>query len=146
MIRFIIFISVLLAIPVRSFSVTVEKKSEFFAGVLLLQSTTGIADTEKAKKYLQLRRLTGITTAQASALLRSVRERPEEWQAVQIAMSKLIDEQKAAVSKSDVRKQEFVGPLKKPAVKPPDRLHAIKSPIKENVNGRSAGSAQRVYR
>jgi hypothetical protein len=71
-----------------------EKEAEFFAGVLLLQSTTVLTPEQKAEKYKELQMMTGITTADAKAILNDYRKKPTEWQNLYSIMTKLLNDQK----------------------------------------------------
>ena len=53
--------------------------AEFFAGVLLLQSQPGLPAGEKAKKFSELERLTGISAEKALTILALYRDKPAEW-------------------------------------------------------------------
>jgi hypothetical protein len=66
------------------------KEAEFFSGVFLLQSTTALTAEQKTEKYRELQMMTGITGARAQTLLAAYRDKPEEWQLVNGAMTKLL--------------------------------------------------------
>jgi hypothetical protein len=67
-----------------------EKEADFFAGVLLLQSSTVCTPEQKAEKYKELQVVTGITAPQANILLRRYREKPEEWQKLYALITTLV--------------------------------------------------------
>ena len=75
-----------------------EKEAEFFSGVLLLQSASALTSEQKAEKYKELQVMTGITTADAKALLDDYREKPKEWQILYDAMTKLLTAPPAPVN------------------------------------------------
>jgi len=91
----------LLAFTAYSFSSSRgEKETDFFAGVILLQSATALTAEQKATKYRELQKMTGITGARAKKLLAAYRDKPEEWQRVNGAISKLLSEQQPSLPAS----------------------------------------------
>jgi hypothetical protein len=76
-----------------------EQTVQFFAGVFILQSKTDLSPAEKTKKYRELETVTGVTTAQAQALIAAYRTKPAEWQKLYDSISCLITQVQPAEKK-----------------------------------------------
>jgi hypothetical protein len=117
---------VLLVGAVPSFSSSRgEGEAEFFSGVALLQSTTALTAEQKAEKYRELQRMTGITGTRALALLAKYRDKPEEW----LLLNGTITKQLSGLQ---------------PSLPPADSVQKQKiQPVKENIHVRND---QRIHR
>jgi hypothetical protein len=102
MFRLFVVIAVLLIPAHLSFSGPDRgKDAEFFAGVTVLQQQTGITPGEKARKFRELEAMTGITAAEAKAILLDYRQKPVEWRTMYGEMMKLLNETNIALKKTD---------------------------------------------
>ena len=87
----LIFIMLLSGMAVKcSFGGVDSNETQYFAGLLLLESQGGLSITEKAQKFQELESITGITTARAKVLLASYRDKPVEWRILCDSMISLI--------------------------------------------------------
>jgi hypothetical protein len=58
------------------------KEAEFFSGVILLQASASLPAEQKAAKYRELQKITGITGTKAKALLAFYRNNPDKWKSL----------------------------------------------------------------
>jgi hypothetical protein len=67
-----------------------EKQSQFFAGVFLLQSKADLPLEERTKLFHSLETVTGITAVTATGLLAYYRTKPAEWQKLYALINTLV--------------------------------------------------------
>ena len=72
-------IALLLGVVSVAFAAPTAKEAQFFSGVYLLQTSPGLSNAEKARKFRELEMLTGIDAKKAAMLLSSYGQRPVEW-------------------------------------------------------------------
>ena len=117
----------LLAFAASSFSSSSkEKETDFFAGVILLQSATALSAEQKAEKYRELQKVTGVTGARAQALLAAYRDKPDEWLLINGTITKRLS---------------GLQPSPPPAVDSVPKQN--KHPVKEDFHGRPDQRIQR---
>jgi hypothetical protein len=118
--RFLIATSLLITLAISSFAATPEQQASFFTGVIMLQAKSNLSSEEKAKKYLELVQMTGISSNEAREILKKVRDNPAVWQTLQPAIAKLLNEPLSPAAVSPVKKP-FVGPIQKKSPENPLR-------------------------
>jgi hypothetical protein len=62
----------------------------YLAGIELIDNGRNLDNTEKAKKYKQLCFLTGLNAASAEKIVEQYKNRPEEWQKVQMSVIEML--------------------------------------------------------
>ena len=81
---------------------SIEKQSQFFTGLFLLQSRSDLSMDVRIKMFHTLSLLTGISAAEAVALLERYREKPAEWQKIYDAVIATVSKVQTAV-KTDIQ-------------------------------------------
>jgi hypothetical protein len=71
---------------------SLEKQSQYVAGLFLLSSADGAFPEKTIRQYRELTALTGIDAAAATRLLDAYRENPAQWQKVHAGVSALLTE------------------------------------------------------
>ncbi len=63
-----------------------ENFASFLAGILLIQENKDLSNEQKAHAYLQLQKITGISSSEAIQLISSFRDRPEEFKQIHLSI------------------------------------------------------------
>lgn len=75
---------------------SIKKQSQFLAGLFLLQSRPDLSMEVRTRMFHTLNLLTGISAAEAVALLERYREKPAEWQKVYDAVIAAVSQAQTA--------------------------------------------------
>jgi hypothetical protein len=84
-------LAILLALGGGVLAAPTTKQAQFFSGVYLLQSLSGLPGEERAQKFHELEQLTGIDGGKAESVLSWYVARPAEWRKLCDSMIQMID-------------------------------------------------------
>jgi hypothetical protein len=82
---------ILLAMGGGALAAPTAKQAQFFSGVYLLQSLSGLPVGEKVQKFHELEQLTGIDAGKAESVLSWYIARPAEWRKLCDSMIQVIN-------------------------------------------------------
>lgn len=91
----------ILFITLFGYASNTSKEIRFLSGLILLNSTPNLNDSLKSLRYIELQKISGISSKEAIAFIKKYRDDAEGWKKIEDAISKLLNEQENSLKKDE---------------------------------------------